>query len=275
VPVLNPVPTFIFSTTPALLIHVQGDPVYRAVTNTDIERLLNTRAFIAKVSSGQLYLHLWDGYVMASSLDGVWTVANNVPKEIIKAETEAVKQKAVDLLGGLVNPDTHKPPSLKTTPLPIIHIVTAPTELIVFDGAADWVPITGTDLLYVKNTVANIFKYLVDQQTYLLVSGRWFRATTLNGPWTFVPGGELPKEFAKIPDSSDKENVLASVPGTRQAQQAVIENEIPQNAKVTRAATKLSPLVFDGAPQLKPIDGTPLFYVVNTAMPLIKVNDET
>jgi hypothetical protein len=275
VPILNPAPAFIFSTSPAMLIQVQGQPAYRAVKGTSVERILNTRAFIAKVPSGQLYLHLWDGYVTAPSLSGNWTVASLVPKDISKAEKEAVKEKAVDLLGGQANPETGKPPSLKTTPLPTIHVATDPTELIVFEGSAEWLPIPGTDLLYVTNTVANVFKYLADQQTYVLVSGRWFRAPAFTGPWSFVPGKDLPKEFAKIPDTSVKENVLASVPGTPQAQQAMIENGIPHTARVDRSATHMPEPVFDGGPSLQPIQGTPLFYVANTPTPLIKVNDQT
>ena len=275
VPILNPVPAFIFSTTPAVLIQVQGEPVFHATKVTSVDRLLNTRAFIAKTASGELFLHLWDGYVTSPALSGDWIVARKVPKAVTQAEKEAVKEKAVDLLGGQTNPETHKPPSLQTTPLPIIHVATNSTELIVFAGPANWLPIPGTDLLYVTNTVANVFKYLVDQQTYLLVSGRWFRAPGFSGPWSFVPGKDLPKEFAKIPDTSVKENVLASVPGTPQAQQAIIENGIPQTAKVDRAATKMPAPVFDGAPQIKPVADTPLSYVVNSATPIIEVDSKT
>jgi hypothetical protein len=275
VPILNPSPAFIFSTEPAMLIQVQGEPAFRKVAGSGAQRVLNTRAFIARVPPGPLYLHLWDGYVTASALSGPWTVGSNPPEDIVKAEKEAVKQKAVDLLGGQANPDSGKPPSLKTTPMPVIYVATNPTELVVFDGPAEWLPITGTDLLYVTNTVANVFKYLVDQQNYVLVAGRWFRAPDFGGPWSFVPGKELPQDFAKIPETSVKENVLASVPGTPQAQQAIIENGIPQTAKVDRSTTNMTPPVFDGVLSLQAIPDTPLFYAANSATPLIKVDDHT
>jgi len=275
VPIQNPVPAFIFSTTPAMLVQVQGEPVFREVKDTSVQRLLNTRAFIAKTSSGELYLHLWDGYVTAPTLTGDWIVASKVPNDVIRAEKEAVKEKSVDLLGGQLNPETHKRPSLKTTPLPRIHVATNATELIVFSGTANWLPIAGTDLLYVTNTVANVFKYIDDQQNYVLVSGRWFRAPALTGPWSYVPARDLPKDFAKIPDTSVKENVLASVPGTPQSQQAIIENGIPQTAKVNRTNTSMPSPVIDGAPKIEPIEGTPLSYVANTATPIIEVDSKT
>lgn len=275
VPILSPPPAFICSAVPAMLIQVQGEAVFRKVAGTDVERILNTRAFIARVPSSQIYLHLWDGYVTAPNLTGPWTVAGDVPKDVTKAEKEAVKEKSVDLLGGQANPDTGEKPSLKTAPLPTIHVATIPTELVVTDGPANWLPIAGTELLYVTNTAANVFKYLADDQTYVLVAGRWFRAPDFGGPWAFVSGKELPQDFARIPATSAKENVLASVPGTPQAQQAIIENEIPQTAKVDRSATHMTTPVFDGAPLLQPIAGTPLYYVANTATPLIKVDDHT
>jgi hypothetical protein len=54
--------------------------------------------------------------------------------------------------------------------------------LIVTDGPPDWVPIQTTLLLYLKNTTGNVFKNLTDQQTYVLVTGRWFRAPDFKGP---------------------------------------------------------------------------------------------
>ena len=65
------------------------------------------------------------------------------------------------------------------------------------------------------------------------------------------------------------ENVKASVPGTSQAQEAVIANSIPQTATVQRTAQIAKPITFDGAPQLKPIEGTTLQYVANASTPII------
>ena len=224
---------------------------------------------------GALYLHLWDGYVTASSLSGPWTVASDLPKGLRDAEKAAVAEKAVDLLGGQANPETGKPPSLKTTPLPTIHVATDPTELIVFEGPADWVPIPGTDLLYVTNTVANVFKYLVDQQTYVLVSGRWFRAPAFNGPWSFVPGKDLPKDFARFPTPASRKTCSRRCPARRRPSRPSSRTASRRRRKVDRLATHMPAPVFDGAPQLKPIEGTSLSYVANTATPVIEVNPTT
>lgn len=62
----------------------------------------------------------------------------------------------------------------------------------------------------------------------------------------------------------------ASVPGTPQAQEAIIAAEIPQSASVNRATTKFTPTI-NGTPQLKSIPDTTLSYVFNSADPIIQV----
>ena len=65
VPVLNKPPTIIFSNEPAVLVNVDGDPVYRAVEETDYDRILNTRVLILRDSEGGHWLHLMDGFMNA------------------------------------------------------------------------------------------------------------------------------------------------------------------------------------------------------------------
>ena len=180
------------------------------------------------------------------------------------------KSGAVDLMEGPADEKTGKKPSLASG-VPGVIVVTKPTELIVTDGAPDWVGLDGTgSLLYVKNTDANVFTDLETSQNYVLVSGRWFAAKGLNGPWSYVAAKDLPPAFARIPDDSPKENVKASIPGTAQAKEALIATQIPQTAQVDRAKATYSPQL-PGAPDIKPIDGTQLKYVVNSSVPLIQV----
>jgi hypothetical protein len=272
VPVKNTPPTFIFSQLPALLVNVNGDPVWINLPGTSLKRILNTRAFIACDTAGTLYMHLFDGFVSATNLKGPWQAVQNLPQGMDKAASDMAKQNVVDLMVGEANDQTKQLPSLKNG-VPSVFIATVPTELVVTEGAPDWQPISPSMmLLYVKNTTGDVFKLLSDQSTYVLVTGRWFKAPDFAGPWQYVPGSSLPPEFARIPDESPKENVKASIPGTPQAQEALIANQIPQTATVTVAKATFAP-VMSGGPQLKPIDGTPLSYVVNSATPIIKVND--
>ncbi|MGC3961615.1 MAG: hypothetical protein QM813_27935 [Verrucomicrobiota bacterium] len=241
-PLRNDPPTILFRSKPALLVPVEGPPIYRPVPGTDWERLFNTRALIVRNKAGQVYLHLFDGFVTAPALTGPWTVVTNIPVAVRTAQRLAVDAKQVDLLAGQENPTTKQKPSLKTNPVPELLITTTPTELIVLQGVPQWTPLPPTQLLYATNTAAKVFKLLTDQKHYVLISGRWFRSVSFEGPWEFVPGASLPKDFATIPDDSPKENVKAAVPDTEQAQEAVIANSIPHTVKVDRKKAKLEPL---------------------------------
>src|SRR5262245_58457030 len=272
VPVQNEPPQFVFAQQTAVLVAIDGAPVWRPVTGTTLERVINTRALVLRDNtSGTYYIHVFNGFVAAPGLSGPWTVASAVPSGANQVAQELAQQRVVDLMDGPPNEqDPTKRPSLAST-VPEVIVATTPTELIVTEGAPDWVPVEGTMLLYVKNTTANVFKDLNDQQTYVLVTGRWFRAPGFSGPWQYVAGTNLPPAFAQIPDDSLKENVKASVPGTPQAQEAIIANEIPQTATVDRASATFTPVI-SGAPELQPVPNTSLMYVYNSPMPIIMVS---
>ena len=270
----NTPPKIIFSGTPAILVYVDGPPAYRPLAGTSLDRVINTRVLLLKDKSGQHYLHVADGYLTSPSLDGPWTVAANPPEGAAEAEKQAAASQTVDLLNTQAEGSSNPPPSLTKNPPPRIYVATQPTELIVFDGEPNFVPVNGTHLLYVANTTGNVFKLLNDQQMYVLISGRWFRAPSLDGPWQFVPATHLASDFANIPDNSPKENVKASVPGTQQATEALLANSIPDSAAMPRN-TQMQPPQIDGPPELRPIGGTPLYYVANSGTPIIKVDDHT
>jgi hypothetical protein len=218
-------------------------------------------------------VHLFDGYLVAPSLDGPWSVAGAPPAGASTAEAQAA-QNGTDLLPGEPDADTGKLPSLNMGPAPEVFVATAPSELIIFNGQPSFVAIPGTQLLYAANTSGNVFKSLTDQRNYILISGRWFSAASLDGPWRFEPGNKLPRDFASIPDDSPKENVKASVPGTTQAQEALIANSIPQSTGVPRN-TQMQPPQMDGAMQLAPIEGTPLHDIANSGTPIIEVDPQS
>ncbi len=272
-PLKNDPPKIIFSKTPSLLVFIDGEPRFTPVKDSDLVRVLNTRVLLVKDATGKLYLRVFDGWMESQTFKGPWAVSAKTPKDMKKALAAARESKQVDLLEGAEDIETKTKPSLKKI-APVVFVTVEPTELIMTEGEPNFVPLQGTQLLYVKNTSGNIFKNLVDQKTYILVSGRWFKADSFAGPWQYVPGSNLPADFARIPDDSPKENVKASVPGTRQANEAVIASTIPQTAKIDRKKTKFTPQI-DGEPKLMPVKGTPLFHIVNSSYPIIKVAEDS
>jgi hypothetical protein len=76
-----------------------------------------------------------------------------------------------------------------------------------------------------------------------------------------------------MPETSPKANVRASIAGTPQANEALIVNQIPHTARISRQKA-MTPPMFDGEPKLQAIEGTPLTYVVNSQTPIIAVERE-
>lgn len=270
VPVLNNPPQVIVSYSPAILVPIDGAPVWKPVPDdTRFQRVINSSALILKGGVGdQLYLHVYDGWLTASTLEGPWTQASFTPLGIDDVAQKLAAQDHIDLLDG--GPQSNPKPTLANG-VPTIYVSSQPAELIVFRGQPNFVPVTGTQLLWASNTHADVFVETTNNQYYALFAGRWFRAPGLTGPWTFVANDALPADFARIPPSSQAGVVLPTVAGTPQAQEAVISNSIPQTATVPLKNGPTFAPSFDGAPQYSPVEGTPLTYVVNASVPLIRV----
>src|ERR1041384_4561519 len=158
--------------------------------------------------------------------------------------------------------------------VPTVFTSTQPAELLQTQGEPQVAPIEGTALIFVTNTENYIFVHTPSQEHYILLSGRWFKSPSMLGPWQNVPGDKLPADFAKIPATHKKASVLASVPGTPQAKEALIANAIPQTATITRNAAALT-VNYDGSPQFKSIENTTLRYAVNTSTPVIRIDGST
>jgi hypothetical protein len=158
-----------------------------------------------------------------------------------------------------------------TTP-PVVFVSLKPAELILLTGAPRYVPVHGTGLMWVSNTNSDLFRLGSNGLIYFLVSGRWFSAPAFSGPWSFATL-KLPDDFKRIPLEHERSRVLASVPGTRQAIEAVMLAEIPQTAKVSRRDIRAPEVFYQGEPQFDAIAQTGVARAVNTDKDILKVGD--
>jgi hypothetical protein len=152
-----------------------------------------------------------------------------------------------------------------------IVVSTSPAELIQSDGKPNWTPISGTDLSYVSNSPNDIFQNQGDGKYYVLISGRWYSSGSLTGGWHYVAANALPANFARIPEGSPKDNVLASVAGTEAAREAIMDAQIPQTAKVDRNSASTT-VDYNGDPKFAPIQGTNMQYATNTSASVMEDN---
>lgn len=261
VPVRNEVPQILFATTPTVLVLVDGDPAWRKVAGTDFERAINSRALLMRDAGGELFLQAAGYWYRSESAGGAWEVLQTPAASLISAASKAA--------GGTPKPDPMLPANgRKPATAPAVLLATRPAELIVTNGAPQMMPVDGVGLLTVANSDHAVFVDPNSNLSYVLLSGRWFRAPMLTGPWEYVPGEQLPAAFARISPSDPKANVLVSVPGTPQAREAEIAANIPQTASVSRAKASLT-IAYDGAPRFEAIDGTSLKFAANTGTPVI------
>jgi hypothetical protein len=216
-PIRTDPPKFLFSEQPAILVPIDGDPVYRAVQGTDLQRIINTKPFIVRDAAGIHYMKVFDGWMQTYILTGLWSASGAPPPGAEEALQQAVAARTVDLLDGRIPGKPDETPKLEVDAVGTIFVSTVPAELIVTSGPFQFAAVEGTSLQYVENTTANVFKEPTDDELYVLSAGRWFRSWRTDGPWQFVPSNELPADFAAIPDSSPKASVKASIAGTTQA----------------------------------------------------------
>ena len=274
VDVKNDPPKIILATKPSLLVLVDGLPQLSPVEGTQLQRVINTRAVILFENDKKTYyLRVQDWWLQAKKLEGPWEYAKKLPDDMKKAE-QYIAAKTQDQTPQSQPDGQSSKPSLKEAgkkaEIPMVYVAFGPTELIETKGDPQYKPIPDTSLQYAENTNGNLFR--LGSEYYILISGRWFKAASNDGPWSFVNATELPPDFAKIPETSPKATVLASVSGTPEAKEALIANSIPQTATITRSEAKLT-VQYDGEATFVPIQGTSMSYARNTSAPVIKVSD--
>lgn len=257
----NAPPEIIFVTSPAVLVLIDGEAQLGDLQNSDLEYVINTPFFIVREpKSKQYYLRGGGGWYTSADLTAQWEVTEKLPTSVqdvaVKVEEEEKRQEAEALEEG------DDDGSDDTAP-PTIIVRFGPAEVVQSDDEPRFVPIEGTELLYVDNSETDIIMDISSQTYYVLLSGRWYSSTSMaSGPWAFVPPDALPGDFAKIPADSDMGQVRASVSGTQEAKEAVLENQIPQTAEVDRKTATVK-VEYDGDPQFEKC-GEDVAYAVNT-----------
>jgi len=263
VDVKNDPPEIIYSEKPAVLAMVDGAGVLRETGTPGLLRVINTSALIVFNKEKAVYdMNVADKWYQSTSLDGEWKPAGKI------------EQKTLDGLNAIKTEAGKDTENFTNTPdIGAVYSSTKPADLVQTKGAPNFEPIKGTEVLYVTNSPDNIFLYTATQDYYITLSGRWFKSRSIKGPWKFIDADKLPKDFANIPEGHPKGEVLASVAGTPDAQEAEIANEIPQTATVDRKTATLS-VEYDGAPKFVAINGSSLYYASNTRTPVIQVNGQ-
>jgi hypothetical protein len=248
----NDPPSIVFKEQLAVLLLYDGQPRFTAIEGTNYERAMNTPFAVARdKKSHRVYLTSGAVWYEADNPLGPFAVTRSPPADLVKSMPAS----------------EDAPPQAP----PIIVVATQPTELVSTNGKPSWKALPGGKLLYVDNTETAWIRDLADQQMYVLLSGRWFRAKQESGPWSFVRADQLPASFKEIPPDSDIGGLRVSVAGTPEAQEAVLDAQIPQTAAIKRNEATLD-VKYDGAPKFEKIAGTNVTYAVNTSAQVLEIS---
>jgi len=196
----DPPPIF-SSQTPAILVNIDGDPIWSPIKDNDLKFAVNTNWDLFEHEPTKTYYLLNnDAWLKSGDLKGRWEQAGTLPESFKKLPADANWKDVKANVPGKKG----KPTS--------VFVSTVPAELILLQGAPNYQLVAGTnDLLWVSNTESDVFRMGKTGPVYFLVAGRWFSSPGFDGPWTFATPN-MPAPFKQIPLEHPRSRVLASVP---------------------------------------------------------------
>ena len=163
----NSPPKVIYTSKPSILVLIDGTPKLQTNNNLGVETVVNSPFTIVKNNDEHFYLYGGKRWYVASSATGPYSYTNNTPSNLAKIE-DAVNEAAK-------NNNNSENNTVADNSVHNIIVSTEPAELIQSTGEANFSPVAGTGLLFVKNSSNDIFMDIHSQQYFVLLSGRWYR----------------------------------------------------------------------------------------------------
>ena len=119
-------PTIFFSTTPAVIMNLDGDPIWSPIKENDLKFAVNTNWDLFQYEpTNALYLRNNDTWLTATDVKGTWSPAGKLPASFSKLPAEDNWKDVKANLPGK---------SIAATAVPKVFVSTQPAELIL----ADW-----------------------------------------------------------------------------------------------------------------------------------------
>ncbi len=266
----NAPPTIIYKDKPSMLLYIDGDPIYEPVKPEDkvsdpvyaqnapqLERVVNSPFLLVRPKGGDNWLYGSGTWYSARNIQGPWKHEAKAPGYLEALAKQVDTAKVAPRTDGII---------------PEVVVTTKPAVLLDVNGKPQMEPFDNSSLMYVTNTDKDLFMYIPTQEYYFLASGRWYATKDLpNGPWHYVAPEDLPADFAKVPEGSPKDGILAHVAGTPAAREAVRDASIPQTAQVDRSSATVS-VSYDGSPKFSQIAGTSVYSAENASTTVLLIN---
>ena len=195
-------PTVYVMTSPADLLVTQGQPEYAPIPGTSLQYVSNTGSDIFLDSANQAYYILTAGrWFESSSLQtgGGWTFVPgaSLPADFAKIPSYSPKASVLVSVPGTLQAKE----AIIANSIPQTATITraAAKLTVTYDGAPDFQPIQGTNLIYAVNTATPVV-YDPGSNYYAVQNGVWFLSANPTGPWAVATS--VPPAIYTIPPSS-------------------------------------------------------------------------
>ena len=253
-------PRIIVSDQAMELMLIDGPPANVPIAGTGLEFVVNTDWNVFRDTRNETWYLLRDGSWSRNNMlsSGDWISTQELPDDFLTLQVSSDWPSVAAAM----------PPRKPEKPALPLVISYEPTELVLTDGEPKLEPVGDDGLQFVSNTKNDLFFY--NGRYYILLSGRWFSTKSFKRQWAFVK--TPPPVFAGIPENHPRARVLASVPGTPQAERAVAEALKPKVA-VVRTDAGRNEVPYAGEPSFVPIEGTVLRRAENTPFQVIMHNN--
>jgi hypothetical protein len=256
----NEPPVIFYADHPASLVVFDGEPVLVPAGKSGLKYAVNTNWGVF-TERGTWYLLNSGFWYSAAQVGGRYAPVSHLPQAFL-----ALKKDPGFAASAAYIPA--KPPTPKGTATQVF-VSQKPAEIIITQGAPALRAVSGTGLQRIVNTPNVLFFHPAQNLYYVLLSGRWFSARAVTGPWQFATD-KLPPDFSLIVPNGPDGAVLAAVPGTIAAQEAVLKAQVPTTASLKRSVAKIT-VVYSGPPRFAPVEGTTMLYAVNTNTYVLQV----
>jgi hypothetical protein len=128
-------PRILSSTTPAILVNLDGDPIWSPVKDLDLRYAVNTNwDLFEHAPSKTLYLRNNETWLKATAVTGPWTPAGKLPDSFSKLPADDNWKDVKAALPGK---------KLSSKNMPKVFVSTMPAELIALEGEPSYILVQG------------------------------------------------------------------------------------------------------------------------------------
>ena len=231
-------PTIFFSKTPAVIVNLDGEPIWSPIKDNDLKFAVNTNWDLFQHAPDQHLLPAEQRHLAESDRrEGAVVAGRDAARQLQEAagrgELEGRQGESAGQAG-------------QGRGVPKVFVSSQPAELILLTGEPNYLLVHGHEAPVGEQHRERCLPDGQDRSGLLSRRRALVLGAGLHRPVDVRHADRLPADFKKIPLEHERSRVLASVPGTDQAAEAVLLAQIPQTARVNKKEVKAPDVAFQG-----------------------------